>query len=64
MIKGILQACLTSRHQAAGLYLEEPDDHTVVLFDVTGRRLAVWNSTKATVKEIQDEADKRLYSRS
>jgi len=60
MIKGVLQACLTKEQQAKGLYLEEPEDHTVELKDKAGERLAVFNSSSATVEAIRGEADKHM----
>jgi len=54
----VLQACLLKRHREAGFYLDEPDDHTLLL-----RRkghpgdLAAWSASGATIKEIQETCD-------
>ena len=60
MIKAVLKACLTAKQREAGLYLEEPDDHTLELKDKNGKVLAVWGSSGATVIEIRKEADKYI----
>jgi len=60
MIKGLLKACLTKEQQAKGLYLEEPDDHTVELRGKDSKVLAVWSSSGATKFEIREESDKYI----
>lgn len=61
MIQGILQAALTQVQRALGLYLVEPDDHTVELRSQSGNALAVWSSSGATIEEIRREANKHLF---
>jgi len=53
-----LKECLTTKQQEAGLYLVEPDDHTVELRNKAGERLAVWSSSGVTIQEMRREADK------
>lgn len=59
--KMTLEAALTAQQKEAGLYLVEPDPHTVELrHKTTGRRLAVWSSMDATVAGIREAANKYL----
>ena len=60
MFNSVLQAGLTKEQQANGLILIEPDGHTVELQDKSGKRLAVWSSSGATVAEIRKEADRYI----
>jgi len=60
MTEDVLQAVLTQEQREAGLYLEEPDDHTVELKDKAGERLAAFNSVSATVVAIRREGDRHI----
>lgn len=58
--KMTLEAGLTAQQKRAGLYLVEPDPHTVELRDKTGERVAAWSSSGATIAEIRAEAEQYL----
>lgn len=54
----VLKAALTKEQQEAGLYLEEPDDHTLLLKRKgQGLHLAAWYQTTATIKDIRATAN-------
>ena len=53
-----LQAALTKEQREAGLYLDEPDDHTLLLKrEGQGPHLAAWYQTTATIKDIRETAN-------
>jgi len=54
-----LDDILTRRQRKAGLYLEEEEDHFLLL-KRGGRILAVFSQTGTTVEAIRQEADKHL----
>lgn len=58
MMKETLKAALTPAQRNAGLYLHEPDDHTVLLKNSKGT-LAIFG-THATIKNIRLTAEKFL----
>ena len=59
MLEGILKAALTKEQRDAGLYLSEPDDHTVLLRNKTDEMLAIF-SIHATIENIRKEASQFL----
>jgi len=61
----ILQRTLTPRQQASGLYLCEPDDHSVYIASEEGRILKRWfvSHDHPTIIEIQEAADRILEAR-
>lgn len=58
MREEILEYGLRPEHKKVGLYLEEPDDHTVCLMK-DGKVLAVFTQY-VTITELWKEADKFL----
>ena len=62
MLKSILSRSLTPRQQAAGLSLEEPDDHHVLLCHEDGRVIKKWYVTDGhpTIIDIQEAGDREL----
>lgn len=59
MLRELLERVLKPEHKAAGLFLEEEDDHFLLL-KREGRVLAVFSSLGATIEAIQATADKHL----
>lgn len=57
MLKGILEAALTTEQRKRGFSLAEPDDHTLRLL-YQGKPVADFSSSGATVAEIRAEADR------
>ena len=56
MKAAILQTTLCKRHREAGLYLDEPDDHTLHL-KRGDEVLASWYAPSARIKDIWRTAD-------
>ena len=54
----VLRKALTKEQRDNGLYLDEPDDHTLLLKRKgQGPHLASWYQTTATIKDIRGTAD-------
>ena len=56
MKSDVLQAALCGYHSDAGLYLEEPDDHTLQL-KRGDEVLATWYAPAAIIDDIRHAAD-------
>jgi hypothetical protein len=54
-----LDNCLTDKHQAFGLSLDESDDH-LLLLKAAGKVIAAFNQCTARTQDILAEADKYL----
>ena len=57
MIEGLTASILTDQQRAAGLYLEQPDDHVLILKQANKIR-AVFSQIGATKDSIRAEADR------
>lgn len=57
MLKGILDAALTSEQRQKGFSLDEPDDHILQLL-YKGKPVAYFSFSGATVAEIRATADR------
>ena len=56
MKASVLQAALCRYHREARLYLEEPDDHTLLLKH-GDEVLATWYAPASTIHEMRHTAD-------
>jgi len=60
MLREVLDAALTKEQRQAGFYLEEDEDFLYLFRE--GKSQAVFNSKRATIKAIRDEADRLMSS--
>ncbi len=62
ILKGVLEAILTGKQKAAGIYLEENEDF-LYLFDREEKRRGIFSTGRATIEAIRAKASEIINER-